>query len=141
MSKLNRNQLMHKIKDYLPNEKIQFTKHEITGDLQIIFTDKKAIMTILECNTWDEIKRHIDAQISEKNDVCCICSTKQIQQRRVTCTKCASDWCLNCYISIFRANKGIIKCPFCRFVYGHEFPDHLVEIGVKQILDSLYIIL
>ena len=41
MSQKNRNQLIHKIKDYLPNEIIQFTKHEITGDLQIIFTNKK----------------------------------------------------------------------------------------------------
>ena len=138
MSQINRNQLIHKIKDYLPNEKIQFKKHEITGDLQIIFTNKKAIMSVLESNTWDEIKRHIDAKMSnKKNNECSICSTKEIQTRRVTCTKCASDWCVNCYISIFRTNKGIIKCPFCRFAYGEEFPECMVEIGVQQILDSL----
>jgi hypothetical protein len=136
MSQINRNQLIHKIKDYLPNEKIQFKKHEITGELQIIFTNKKAIMTVLESNTWDEVKRHIDAKMSnEKNGECSICS--EIQKRRVTCTKCASDWCVNCYISIFRTNKGIIKCPFCRFAYGEEFPECMVEIGVQQILDSL----
>jgi len=138
MSQINRNQLIHKIKDYLPNEKIQFKKHEITGDLQIIFINKKAIITILESNTWDEIKRHIDAKMSnEKNDECSICYTKDIQKRRVTCTKCASDWCGNCYISIFRTNKGIIKCPFCRFAYGEEFPECMVEIGVQQILRKL----
>ena len=137
MSGITRNQLIHKIKAYLPNEKIQLKKHEITGDLQIIFTNKKAIMTVLESNTWDEIKRHIDAKMSnEKNDECSICSTKEIQKRRVTCNKCASDWCVNCYISIFRTNKGIIKCPFCRFAYGEEFPEYMVEIGVQQILDS-----
>ena len=133
----NHNQLIHKIKNYLPNEKIQFKKHKFTGDLQIIFTNKKAIMTVLESNTWDEIKRHIDAKISnEKNDECSICSTNKIQ-KRVTCTKCASYWCVNCYINIFRANKGIIKCPFCRFAYGEEFPECMVDIGVQQILDSL----
>ena len=138
MSQINRNQLIHKIKDYLPNEKIQFKKHEITGDLQIIFTNKKAIMTVLQSNTWDEIKRHIDVKMSNKqNDECSICSTNEIQKRRVTCTKCASDWCVNCYIIIFRTNKGIIKCPFCRFAYGKEFPEHMVEIGVQQILYSL----
>jgi len=137
MNKLNRNQLIHKIKDYLPNEKVQFTKHEITGDLQIIFTNKKAIMTILESNTWDEIKRHIDAKMSdEENDECSICFTNEVQERRVTCTKCASDWCVNCYISIFRTNKGIIKCPFCRFAYGQEFPEHMIEICVQQILQK-----
>ena len=137
MSGITRNQLIHKIKAYLPNEKIQLKKHEITGDLQIIFTNKKAIMTVLESNTWDEIKRHIDAKMSnEKNDECSICSTKEIQKRRVTCNKCASDWCVNCYISIFRTNKGIIKCPFCRHAYGEEFPEYMIEIGVQQILDN-----
>ena len=137
MSQNNRNQLIHQIKDYLPNEEIHFKKHEITGDLQIIFTNKKAIMTVIESNTWDEIKRHIDAKISiERNDECSICSTTDIQKSRVTCTKCASEWCVNCYVSIFRTNKGIIKCPFCRFMYGQEFPEHMIEIGVQRILGS-----
>jgi len=138
MSESNRNQLIHKIKDYLPNEKIQFKKHEITGDLQIIFTDKKAIMTILDSNTWDEIKRHIDAKISNKNnDNCSICSTDELKNRRVTCTKCASEFCVTCYINIFRTNKGIIKCPFCRFAYGQEYPDYMIEVCIQKILDSL----
>ena len=139
MSQINRNQLIHKIKDYLPNEKIQFKKDEITGDLQIIFTNKKAIMTVLESNTWDEIKRHIDAKMSnEKNDECSICSSREmIQIRRVSCPKCACDWCVDCYINIFRTNKGIIKCPFCRYSYGRQFPDHMVEMGVREILGSL----
>jgi len=137
MSKSNCNQLIHKIKDYLPNEKIQFKKHEITGDLQIIFTNKKAIITILESNTWDEIKRHIDAKMSnEQKNECSICSTNEIQ-KKITCTKCASELCVNCYVSIFRINKGIIKCPFCRFTYGQEMPDFMVEMGVQQILGRL----
>ena len=133
-------QLISKIKDYLPNEKIQFKKHEITGNLQVIFTDKKAIMTILECNTWDEIKRHIDAKMcsSKRETECSICATNEIQKRRVSCPKCASYWCLNCYISIFRTNKGVIKCPFCRYTYGQKFPDYMIEMGIKEILDNLY---
>jgi hypothetical protein len=95
-------------------------------------------MTILEENTWDEIKRHIDAKLSnEKSNECSICSTNVIIKRRVSCTKCASDWCIDCYINIFRTKKGIIKCPFCRFTYGNQFPDYMIEIGVQQILDSL----
>jgi hypothetical protein len=46
MSEINRNHLIHKINDYLPNEKIQFKKHEFTGDIQVIFTNKKSIITI-----------------------------------------------------------------------------------------------
>ena len=139
MSELNYNQLVHKIIDYLPNEKIHFKKNDITGYLEIIFTNKKAIMTIIENNTWDEIKRHIDVKMSnERNDECYICSTEGLKKQRVTCPKCASEWCVNCYVSIFRTNKGIIKCPFCRFAYGQENPEYIVEIGVQQILNRLY---
>jgi hypothetical protein len=98
MSKSERNSIINKIKEYLPNEKIQIMKHEGTNDNQIFFTDKKAIMTILEENTWDEIKRHIDSILSnEKSNECSICYTNAIIKRRVTCTKCASDCCIDCF--------------------------------------------
>ena len=135
MNNNNQNIILHKIKDYIPNEKIQFKKHKITGQLELWFLDKNAIMTIPKEDTWDEIKRHIDAKMSiEKQIECSICSTKTIQFCRVSCNKCASDWCIDCYINIFRTNKGIIKCPFCRYSYGNRLPDNMIEIGVKQIL-------
>lgn len=131
-------QLLNKIKHYIPNEKINFKKNKITGNLEIIFINKKAVMTILECNTWDEIKRHIDAKINdEKRNECSICATNELQKKRVTCTKCASEWCINCYISIFRTNKGIIKCPFCRFAYGEEFSEDMIEIGIQEIINKI----
>jgi hypothetical protein len=128
-----------KIKDYIPNEKIMFNKHKHTNDLQIIFTDKKSMMTVLKENTWDEIKRHIDSKLCNKlSNECSICFTsEQLLKRRVSCPKCAMDWCIDCYIQIFRKNEGVIKCPFCRYTYGHKFPKHMIEIGVQQILGSL----
>jgi hypothetical protein len=72
-----------------------------------------------------------------KSEECSICCTQEIQKARVSCPKCPRDWCVNCYVIIFRTNKGIIKCPFCRWTYGNKFPEHMVEIGVQQILDSL----
>jgi hypothetical protein len=103
----------------------------------VIFTDK-AIITILECNIWDEIKRHIYAKMrSERQDECFICSNEIIQKCRISCPKCASYWCLDCYISIFRTNKGVIKCPFCRFTYGQKFPDYMIEMGIKEILHKV----
>lgn len=137
MSEINHNQIIHKIIDYLPNEKIRLKKHEITGELQLVFENKNAIMTILKSNTWNEIKRHIDEKMSNnKKKECSICYSAKIKKRRVTCPKCSSDWCVECYVSIFKTNKGIIKCPFCRFTYGQEFPDYMIEIKVKQILES-----
>jgi hypothetical protein len=138
MSELNRNQLIHKIKEYLPNETIRFKKHEITGDLEIWFPLKNSIMTISDGNnffSWDEIRRHIDAKMSNaKSEDCSICLTPEIQKVRVSCPKCANNWCMNCYVSIYRTNKGLMKCPFCRWTYGKKVPEHIVEMGVQQIL-------
>jgi hypothetical protein len=128
------NELIHKITKYLPNERIQFRRHETTKDLQIYFKNRK-ILTTIEDSSWDEIKRQLDYVVQEKSDTCSICS-ETIQTRRTHCTKCACDWCLDCYIQIFRTNQGIIKCPFCRFTYGQTFPDYMIELGVQQILNS-----
>ena len=139
MNVINRNQLIHKIKNYLPNERIQLKKNEITGNLEIIFPNKNSMMTITDGNnfdSWDEIKRLIDAILSnEKSEECSICSTREIQIRRISCPKCANDWCTNCYVNIFRTNKGIVKCPFCRYTYGEKWPEHMIEIGVQEILE------
>jgi hypothetical protein len=39
-------------------------------------------------------------------------------------------------VNIFKSNNGLIKCPFCQFVYGEEFPENLIEIAVKQIFEK-----
>lgn len=135
----NSNYIIHKIKEYIPNELIQFKKHEITGDLQIHFPKYGAIMTVSDDDTWEQIKRHINKKISNQIDhECSICMTSEtIKIRKVSCAKCASDWCIDCYINIFRINKGIIICPYCRFSYGNEFPDNMIEIGIQQILSTI----
>ena len=128
--------IIKKIKEYVPNEQMQFRKHEYTENLEILFIDKKAIMTVLQNNTWDEIKRHIDTKINDnKTNECFICSAQEIQ-KRVSCPKCAFYWCIDCYINIFRTNKGIIKCPFCRFTYGNEGTENMIELGVQEILHN-----
>jgi hypothetical protein len=138
MNTRNSNSIIHKIKEYLPNEKLQFKRNEYTNNIEVFIIDKRATITVLEENTWDEIKRHIDVKISNEKPIeCSICLSKDIIIRRATCTKCARDWCIDCYINIFRTNNGIIKCPFCRFTYGNIFPDNMIEIGVQQILNSL----
>ena len=138
MDKISRNQLLHKIKEYIPSEKIRFQNNNFTGNTEIVFTERKAILSILKENTWEDIKRNIDNKISNIKPVeCSICLSKKIQKRKVCCPKCSFDTCASCYINIFRTNKGIIKCPFCRYTYGNEFPDEMIEIGVQEILYKL----
>ena len=138
MDKINRNQLLHKIKEYIPSEKIRFQNNNFTGNTEIVFTERKAILSILKENTWENIKRNIDNKMSNIKPVeCSICLSKKVQKRKVSCPKCSFDTCAGCYINIFRTNKGIIKCPFCRYTHGNEFPDEMIEIGVQEILYKL----
>lgn len=121
----NFNEILHKITQYIPNEKIKFRKHPYTDNLEIIFENHLSIMTVLKNNTWEEIKRHID-KIMEPNSTragdCAICFMPK--KHDVSCAKCSNTHCSDCsdcsdcYINIFRTNKGIIRCPFCNHTVG-----------------------
>ena len=139
MCGLTRNQLVHKIIDYVPTEKIKFSNLEWTGELKVFFTIKRVLISIVEDNTWDEIKRHIDVKLSDKKDKdCSICdNTFAGKIGRVTCNKCAGEYCSNCYINIFRIGKGIMPCPFCRDTIGVEHPDYLIEPLIEKLRNTL----
>ncbi len=135
----NINTIIHNIISYIPNEEIKFRKHETTGNIELVLVKYKSVLTVLVENTWDEIKRNIDNIMNKAIfEECQICmTTDNIQLLRCRCNKCASPWCYQCYINIFKSNKGIIKCPFCRYSYGREAPEHIVELGVRQILSKV----
>lgn len=127
--------ILNKIKEHFPNEEIKYRIQKRTGNLQLLFTNKRVSLTIFADNTWDETKRCIDLKVnSERTTECSICYEIEINKRKITCTKCVCVLCVGCYVKMFRANKGIIKCPYCRFTYGHVFPDDMIENGVQQIL-------
>jgi len=46
---------------------------------------------------------------------CSICFAS-IRNRRVSCAKCTTQWCVPCYMNLSIANTNIIKCPICRFL-------------------------
>ena len=127
--------LLEKIKDYLNNTKYNIHQNIFTGNIEVCFPDKNAILTILKDSTWTEIKRHIDFKLSPNPPKeCLICLNKIIQN--VSCTKCSCYTCIDCYINNFKTNKGLIICPFCRFTFGHKCSDSQIEMGIKIIKNS-----
>lgn len=88
------------------------------------FVNREIIMSIDFDDTWEDIKRHIDAQLKREIDrECSICfiisETERI--RRVSCPECANNWCPKCYLTMVRdqsKNKEFVKCPFCRKSFG-----------------------
>ena len=125
-----------KIREYIPNVNIEFMFNDNTQLLEIVFIEEKSVMSILKDNTWAEIKRHINAIISKNKDTdCSICCEKIIS--RTGCTKCSSDWCVECYINLFKTGQGIIKCPYCRFEYGFRMNEQELNMGVANIRAKL----
>jgi hypothetical protein len=113
-----------------------FSHHTNDNDVRIIKIGD-ALISVLHDSTWEEIKKNIEKVQTKdyKNNNCNIC--ENIIRRNVRCTKCACNMCSNCYINIFKINKGIIICPFCRFTYGQKMEPLEVQCGVIEIKRKL----
>jgi hypothetical protein len=112
--------MIQRIREYIPNEPIQFKINSQSGETEIHFLNKKTKTTIPQ-------------QVYLKPDECSICHKKEpCNIRRVACKKCTSELCINCYVQVF--NKHNKQCPFCLFTYGGKFSVHVIEDDIRGIL-------
>lgn len=131
----NIKELINKSKEYLQGKNIKFEKNKNTNIIELHFPDKKAILSILEHNTWNELKRSIDKKIrNTKEEECPICYTDEIKNKSVSCNKCSNSYCVKCYVNIFISNKGLVICPFCKYTIGDIMPDYMIKLGAIDIL-------
>lgn len=74
---------------------------------------------------------------SKENEIkdCVICC--EVIKQNAVCNECLNPICTDCYINIFRKNKGIFKCPFCSFSVGEEMTKLEVDIGVMTIKEKI----
>lgn len=126
------------LKEY-HDQQFEFCQNIDTRYAEIVINGTGKI-TILPDNSWTEIKRHIIKKIkfsNEKNKsyLCSICAEQM--KKRVSCARCSNGTCGNCYINIFKANNGIIKCPHCRYSYGNHVPDNMIGIYIDEIKRKL----
>ena len=110
--------------------------HRRSTPLQELLIDGVCTITLMPDNSLKEITRHVDKKIERLTqcvnvDKCIICD--DIIATNVTCTKCANNWCGDCYINLFKSGKGVIKCPHCRFSFGMEMSEEMVEMGIIEI--------
>lgn len=136
------------INNIYPNDTFMFEKMLSIYDEKIKYFTKIMIndicsITILPNNTWKEIKRNIDTKLKNMNEnnkiECMICLDTECKS--VSCNKCSNFYCVLCYVEIFKKNKGIIVCPYCRYSIGMNVPDHMIEECVQNILmtaDEIY---
>lgn len=135
MSHPNITYLLNKILDYVHTGSITIDTHPETNNTYIVINEH-IVLTILETNTWEEVKKRIDVNMaSNPYHTCAMCQNQHLC--KLTCTKCAIDWCRDCYIRIFRKGKGIVKCPFCSHTNGRKLSPREIEDGVRQISSKL----
>ena len=114
--------MIQRIREYIPNEPIQFKIND--QGLELHFINKNSKVSI---RTLEDIKQYSVMKLDE----CSICHEKEpCNIRRVTCKKCTSELCINCYVQVDA------QCPFCMFTYGGRFSAHIIEGDIRQILDT-----
>jgi hypothetical protein len=120
------------IKSKYKNINFEFIRNKYTDLIEVII-ENKSIITLLPNNNWKEIEKHINTKINEtyKQHKCNICFNNI--KSNVSCNKCSNNWCAECYINLFRSGNGIIKCPYCRFSFGIETPEYMMEICIDEI--------
>lgn len=112
------------------NDEFIFKRNLETYFIEIIINNNN-IITLLPDDSWKQIQRHINKKLNYIIEDCSICFNEI--KTNVSCNKCGNNWCRDCYINIFRINKGIIKCPHCRFEFGKEIPYYMIEICINEI--------
>lgn len=127
--------IIERIQQYLPDETIT-TQCLENSNVLIHLQSRASTMTITDQSSWPQVKRYIDSTDIEKEETACPICTEHICTTSVGCAKCATKWCVECYINIYRANKGIIICPFCRDKYGFTQPEWMIENGIRIIREK-----
>lgn len=74
------------------------------------------------------LRRRIEG---DEMHTCGICMRSSLDGT-ISCNRCAKSYCFDCNLSIFRAGRGIIRCPYCRNAVGHHREPFEVEIGVIE---------
>lgn len=103
-----------------------------TNLFEFVLGGEHCVITILPDAIWKNIQKYIQLKLKGfDGDECDICYSKI--EKRTTCPQCFNQWCVNCYINLFRNGCGVIKCPMCRMELGEEMPKELVELGIIEI--------
>ena len=104
----------------------------------MVVTAKDFEFSVTENSVWTDIRRVLVKKMTRRDveyvcHICCEASTK-----RVTCNKCSSHTCGECYIRAFVSGHGVIVCPFCRNRFGRVFPRHAIPAMVDEIRSKFY---
>lgn len=115
---------------YLPKESLSFNLMIRDGGryLQILINGRLMTVTLGYNIKWEDLKRRIDKVMQmtiHEEQECQICEDfgGKVNNSQITCPKCANTYCMYCYLDMFRKNRGLIICPYCRYTCGDVLPE------------------
>ena len=120
----------------LSEHKINYVRHSEDTEIRATVTGGKEngipVTRSFNLTTKHEyfVRRvnQVDKRIS---DDCSICTKPT--KGKTCCTRCSKDWCIDCYIELFKVGRGVITCPFCRESCGFVQPPYMIEIAAREI--------
>ena len=122
--------------------RMEFPNLEIARDVAynhymvIVFkgSGHRGKITISPDDKWDGIKDRIETALNNKRGTCKVCD-EEIKVN-ATCNSCQGNYCMECYINIFRENKGMIVCPYCNYTFGIKTPNNMIEACITNIREK-----
>lgn len=119
---------------YLPKESLSFnlmTRDEGGRYLQILINGKLMTVTLGYNTEWEDLKRRIDkvmVMTNHEENACHICEDfeSKINNSQITCPKCANMYCMYCYLDMFKKNRGLVICPYCRYTCGKVLSEKFI---------------
>jgi len=121
---------------YCPNaSKLHCFNNQLT---ELVCLHATEIICDNECNVLileKELKQLNLPKVIQDNYECDICGENRTS--KIVCKECSNFHCVDCYISIFKVNIGLVKCPSCRFEINFDIN---IE-DIDDYIDHLYSIL
>lgn len=136
IKQINKTSLLNDVRNFLIKEnKNYYINFNYLTNLYEIQIKKKNIdkfiqITLYKNMNLKDFKLTLN-KLDNRDNICILCTEEMINSTH--CSKCSFNYCIQCYINIFKTNKGIIKCPQCNFKYGNIIQDELIEYYINTI--------
>lgn len=110
----NRNELIRKVIETYPKEKLTFQKSKEDNLMMYIQGHK---ILIQEDLTWERLKFKIDNRM-KTNVECGVCY--ETSPTMICCQICANETCIACHLITTIEHFGETICPYCRVSNGEK---------------------
>lgn len=107
------------------------------GFFEMRIGDSEIGLSILPRSKWQHIKARLNSDILNLTIDCSLCSM-EMDNKRVACNSCGCLICANCYITLYKKGKGIIKCNSCSSQHGRICSRKEIEEGIKLLQSNFF---